>query len=146
MGPSAVYRPSGQQPISVGVLRGLMVFDTAALLFAGIVHLVGARIPLGVGTFVEPPLLPAGVVETLLGVVFAIAAYYAVRGLEHAWGWALGAHLGAIAGFIVGLYATSDGTTVFNHDYHVTMLAVFAVGLLLLLFPEARDGLGYGDR
>ncbi|HEX5503982.1 MAG TPA: hypothetical protein VFW96_15255 [Thermomicrobiales bacterium] len=67
-----------------------------------------------------------------------------------AWSSALAAHLFAVAGFLLGLVATRTGTTPFNHDYHLVMMAVFVLGLLpktalgagLLATPGARAALG----
>jgi hypothetical protein len=126
------------------ILRILVVFDAAALLFAGIVHLVGASIPLGVATFDEPPILPAGIVESLAGVLFVVAAYAIFARQSWAWGMTLAAHLFAILGFIVGILATLNGTTPFNTIYHRVMLAVFTVGLILLLIPLGRAALHGG--
>jgi hypothetical protein len=126
-------------------LRVLIVFDTVALLFAGIVHLVGANIPLGAATFDEPALLPAGIVETLAGLLFAWAAYTVFAARPSAWTATFVAHLFAIAGFLVGIYATRLGTTPFNHDYHYVMLVVFVVGLVLVLLPTGRAALGRGS-
>jgi hypothetical protein len=123
-------------------LRVLIVFDTIALLFAGIVHLVGATIPLGSAVFDEPPLLPAGIVETLAGLLFAWAAYSVFAARPSAWTAALVAHLFAIAGFLVGIYATRAGTTPFNQVYHYAMTAIFVVGLILVLLPAGRAALG----
>ncbi|MFI5272785.1 MAG: hypothetical protein ACHQ4H_07100 [Ktedonobacterales bacterium] len=123
------------------VIRVLVVFDTVALLFAGIVHLAGARIPLGAAVFDEPPLIPAGIVEGLAGVVFVFAAYAVFARRPWAWPVALAAHLFAIAGFIVGLVVTRQGTTPFNYDYHRVMLVVFVIGLILLLLPAGRSAL-----
>jgi hypothetical protein len=132
--------------VAVTALLVLLPFDTVALLFAGIVHLVGARIPLGVGTFVEPPILPAGIVETLAGLLFAWATYAVLARRGSAWAAALTAHLFAIAGFLVGIVATLSGTTPFNNTYHRVMLAVFVAGMLLLLTTAARASLGRGSR
>ena len=126
---------------AAATLRALVPFDTVALLFAGVVHLVGVHIPLGVGVFDEPPLLPAGIVESAAGLIFALATYVVFAGRRRAWGAALTAHLFAIAGFVVGIVATRAGTTPFNHDYHYVMLAVFVIGLALLLVPGTRAGL-----
>lgn len=123
------------------VIRIVVVFDAVALLFAGIVHLVGARIPLGGAAFVEPPIIPAGVVESLAGVVFVVAAYALFARRSWAWVVTLAAHLFAIAGFLLGLWATRLGTTPFNYDYHRVMLAVFVAGLILVLTPPARAAL-----
>lgn len=129
---------------AVAVLRVLIPFDTIALLFAGIVHLVGAHIPLGVAVFDEPPIIPAGIVEGAAGLIFALATYAVFAGRKWSWRAALTAHLFAIAGFLVGIAATRTGTTPFNHDYHYVMLAVFVVGLVLLLMPGARGAMRRG--
>lgn len=128
--------------VAVAVLRVLIPSATVALLFAGIVHLVGARIPLGVAVFEEPPILPAGIVEGLAGLIFALATYAVFARRGWAWSAALAAHLFASAGFLVGIIATRSGTTPFNHVYHYVMMAVFVLGLLLLLAPGARTALG----
>lgn len=128
------------------VIRSLAMFDAIALLFAGIVHLVGARIPLGSAVFTEPTILPAGIVEGLAGVIFVVALFAIFTGRTWAWGSALAAHLFAIAGFVVGLLATINGTTPFNFYYHRVMLAVFVVGLILLLLPAGRAALGHAKR
>jgi hypothetical protein len=127
---------------AVVLLRVLIPFATVALLFAGIVHLVGVRIPLGSAVFAEPTILPAGIVEGLAGVLFAVATYAVFARRGWAWSAALAAHLFAIAGFLVGIIATRSGTTPFNHVYHYVMMAVFVLGLLLLMAPGARTALG----
>lgn len=119
-------------------LRILIPLDTVALLFAGIVHLTGANIPLGIVTFIEPPILAAGVVETLGGLLFAWATYALWQAHTSAWAAAMTAHLFSIAGFVVGLLATRLGTTPFNATYHRVMLPVFVVGVVLLLLPSAQ--------
>lgn len=124
------------------ILRVLVIFDAVALLFAGIVHLVGASIALGVGVFDEPPILPAGIVESVAGVLFVVAAYAIFARQTWAWAMTLAAHLFAVAGFIVGILATMSGTTPFNYGYHRVMLVVFVVGLILLLIPAGRAALG----
>lgn len=137
---------SGWQPVASGLVRVLVVFDAVALLFAGIVHLVGARIPLGFAVFVEPPIVAAGIVESLAGVLFVVAAYTVFAGRASAWGWTLGAHMFAIAGFVLGIVATRTGTTRFNHNYHYVMLAVFIIGLLVLLLPGTRAAMARSSR
>lgn len=141
--PQQLAQPShpSQTTLAAAILRVLVAFDTLALLFAGIVHLVGARIPLGVAVFVEPPILPAGIVEGLAGLLFLAAAYAVFARTGAAWPLTLAAHLFAIAGFLLGIYSTRGGTTVFNHDYHYTMLVIFLAGLLLLLTPPGRAAL-----
>jgi hypothetical protein len=57
----------------------------------------------------------------------------------------VGAHLFAIAGFLLGLWATRFGTSPFNYGYHRVMLALFVAGLVLLLLPIGRAALGRGN-
>lgn len=128
------------------ILRALVIFDAVALLFAGIVHLTGASIALGVGVFNEPAILPAGIVESLAGVLFVVAAYAIFARQAWGWGMTLAAHLFAIAGFIVGILATLNGTTPFNTIYHRVMLAVFVLGLILVQVPAGRAALRIGTR
>jgi hypothetical protein len=124
--------------VAGSLLRILIPFDAIALLFAGIVHLVGVSIPLGAMAFVEPAIVPAGVVETLAGLFFVWATATLWSGRGSAWMSALVAHLVAIAGFLLGLYSTRNGTTPFNHVYHWVMLALFVIGLIALLLPSTR--------
>jgi hypothetical protein len=133
--------PSGNVAIAT-VIRVLMVFDTIALLFAGIIHFGGVRIPLGFAVFDEPALLPAAVVETLAGLIFLASAFGVFMRRSWAWSSAAFAHAFAILGFVVGIVATRNGTTQFNHTYHLVMLVLFVVGLILLLLPPARASLG----
>lgn len=137
--------PGRRTPIGIVILI-LAALDAIALLFGGIVHLVGARIPLGSAVFQEPPIIPAGIVEGLAGVIFVVAVFATITGRTWAWGGALAAHLFAIAGFLIGLVATRDGTTPFNYDYHRVLFGVFVVGLILLLLPAGRAALGYAKR
>lgn len=123
------------------LLRVLVVFDTVALLFAAALHVGGARIPLGSADFVEPQIVPAAIVEGLAGLIFAVTAYAVFTNKRWAWPSAIFAHGFAIAGFLLGLWATRNGTSPFNATYHRVMLVVFVVGLALLLIPAARRAL-----
>lgn len=127
--------------VVANTLRVLVIFDAVALLFAGIVHLVGAHIPLGAAIFDEPAILPAGIVESSAGLFFVWAAYAVFAGRSSAWTATLVAHLFAIAGFLLGLYSTRLGTTPFNSLYHRVMLVVFVAGLILVLLPAGRAAL-----
>lgn len=75
-----------------------------------------------------------------------LAVYVVIARRAWAWMAALVAHLFAIAGFVVGIAATRNSTTPFNHDYHFVMLAVFILGLALLWLPGARAARGGGSR
>jgi uncharacterized membrane protein len=127
-------------------IRILIVFDTVALLFAATIHVNGAQIPLGAATFVEPQIVPAAVVEGLAGVIFALSAYAVFTRQTWAWWSAIVAHAFAIAGFLLGLVSTRNGTSPFNYDYHRVMLAIFVIGLIVLLLPVGREALGRVSR
>ncbi len=127
-------------------IRIVMVFDTVALLIAAALHVQGARIPLGAAVFAEPQIVPAAIVEGLAGLIFALGCYAVFAGKPWAWASAVFAHCFAIAGFILGLWATRNGTTQFNAVYHRSMLVDFAAGLVLVLLPQARRALGLNAR
>ena len=124
-----------------GLLRALVVFDTLALLFASLVHLFGARIPLGFAIFVEPVILPAGIVEGIAALTFLVALIAIVARRAWVWPVTLAAHITGAIGYIAGLIFTISGTTPFNAADHRMMLALFALGLVLLALPAGRAAL-----
>jgi len=138
-------RNTSWRPIAATIVRILMPLDTVALLFAASLHVAGARIPLGSAVFIEPQIVPAAIVEGLAGLIFLVGAYAMFAGRPWAWTAALGAHIFAIAGFLLGIVATLSGTSPFNAAYHRVMLAVFAAGVALLLLPGVRATLRRGD-
>jgi hypothetical protein len=130
-------------------MRGLVVFDTVALIVVALMHVNGVRIPLGSAVFDEPQIVPAAIVEGLAGVFFAVSAYAVFAGTRWSWPMTIFAHIFAIVGFIVGIAATSGGgaaDTPFNYVYHRVMLAVFVIGLALLLLPGVRAAMNHDDR
>lgn len=135
-----------RRPVLLTTFRVLAVFDTVALLFAASLHVQGVRISLGSAVFDEPQIVPAAIVEGLAGLIFAVAAYALLANRRWMWSVTLGAHLFAILGFVVGIVATRNGTSPFNHIYHYVMLGVFIVGLALLLLLAARAALGRDSR
>jgi len=138
--------PTSGRPAVVTIIRILLVFDAVATLGASALHVAGVRIPLGSAVFVEPQMVAAAIVEGLVGVVFAFSSYAVFSSKPSAWASALFAHLFAIAGFLLGIYATRNGTSPFNADYHRVMMAVFVVGVILLALPATRTALGRGPR
>jgi hypothetical protein len=124
----------------------LLGFDTLALFFAAALHVQGVHIPLGSAVFDEPQIVPAAIVEGLAGGLFAVAAVMVFLNRRGMWWMALVAHVCAILGFLLGLFATRDGTSPFNRAYHLVMLGVFIVGLAFLLAPTTRAALGHGWR
>lgn len=135
-----------RRPVIARVFRLLVVFDTVVLLFAAALHVQGVRIPLGSAVFDEPQIVPAAIVEGLAGVIFAVAAYAVFTDRHWAWLMTLFAHVFAVLGFLLGIFATRNGTSPFNRVYHLVMLAIFIVGLALLLTPTMRAALGRGNR
>lgn len=135
-----------RKTVLVMAIRVLTVFDTMALLFAAALHVGGARIPLGSVVFVEPQIVPAAIVEGLAGLIFAVTVYAVFTNQRWTWPMAIFAHGFAIAGFLLGILATLNGTSPFNATYHRVMLVVFVAGLALLLTPAARAALGRDKR
>src|SRR5260370_33726403 len=107
-----------RRTVAAALLHVLIAFDAVALLFAGIVHLVGAQIPLGVAVFDEPPIIPAGVVEGLAGLLFTFATYVVFARKTRALAVALAAPLFAGAGVPLRSLATRLDSTPFHHSYH----------------------------
>lgn len=134
-----------RQPFTGTIFRALVVFDTIALLFAATLHVQGMRIPLGFTTFDEPQIVPAAIVEGAAGIIFAVSAAAIFTGRRWAWSWTLFAHIFAILGFLLGIFATRNGTSAFNHVYHFVLLGIFMLGLLVLLAPSAKAALGGGS-
>ena len=144
--PAMLEERTGRQPVMGTIFRVLVVFDTIALLFAAALHVQGAQIPLGFATFDEPQIVPAAIVEGAAGIFFAVSSYALFTRRRWAWGWTLFAHIFAILGFLLGIFATRDGTSPFNHVYHFVMLGIFVIGLLLLLTSSAKAALGGAAR
>jgi hypothetical protein len=126
-------------------LGGLVVLEAVVFLLAALLH-VGVRVPVG---FVEPRIIPAAIVEGLIGVFFAVSAYAVFARQTWAWSAAIGAHVFALLGTLLGVFALAVGggpRTEANTIYHYVMLGVIIVGLVLLLTPIARAALGRGSR
>jgi hypothetical protein len=134
-----------RRPAIAVVVRTLLAFDTIALVFAAALHVQGIHITLGSAVFDEPQIVPAGIVESIAGLLFVWATYTVFTAKSSAWTSTLAAHLFAIAGFLVGIVATWSGTAPFNALYHAlyhrVMLAVFVAGLILAPLPAGRAAL-----
>jgi hypothetical protein len=146
---NTTHAPSSSSSTSSTIgqaIRGLLVFDTVALVFAAALHVDGASVSVGNTVFTEPQIVPAAVVEGLAAVLFGLGVYAVFATRVWAWTSAISAHIFAILGFLLGLYATRDGTSPFNFTYHRVMLAIFAAGLLLLLLPAGRGALSKSGR
>ena len=132
-----------RRPALAVVALTLLVFDTLALFFAAALHVQGVHIPLGSAAFDEAQIVPAAIVEGLAGGLFAVATIMVLFNRRGMWWMALVAHVFAILGFLLGLFATRNGTSPFNRAYHLVLLGVFVVGPAFLLAPATRDALGH---
>ncbi len=127
-------------------IRILVVFDAVVFLPAALLHL-GARIRGGFTVLAEPRIVPAAIVEGLCGVVFALSAYALFTRGAWAWPAAISAHVLALAGVLLGMYALVAGwgpRTTANDVYHRALVLVLVVGLALLFTPSARSVLRRG--
>ena len=113
------------------LLRILMLFNAALFFFGAIQHLGVA-----IGSFHEPVIHPAAIVESTCGIALTVAVITLMRGTSSARRVAIIANFIAIAGVSLGMIALAAGRgprTSSNDTYHHIMLAL-AVGSLIILF------------
>lgn len=123
----------------VTVICVLVIGETVTFLLASLLHL-GVPIPLG---FSEPQNTPAMIVEGLCGLFLAAGLYTMFTYKIWAWRITVAAHVFAILGVLLGIYATSRGISDnANFIYHRVILVVLVVTLILLVTPGARTALG----
>jgi hypothetical protein len=120
------------------ILRVEMIVVAGTFVVFSFLHL-GTH-PLGIA---EPRILPATIVEAACGLGLVVAAAATLAGSPRAWSAAVSAHVLAIAGVLLGLWAQARGTggTDLNAIYHRTVLAILIVGLALLLTRRGRVAL-----
>jgi hypothetical protein len=126
---------------AVGVLA---VFEAVVFFLGALLHL-GVQIPVGFGVVMEPRILPAAIVEGLIGLFCTVSAYAVLAHRSWAWMAAIVAHAGAVAGILLGMIALAIGAgprTELNDIYHRVMLLVAVTALILLLTPSAKAALG----
>jgi len=112
----------------------IVMIANAALFFFGAVQHLGVAI----GTFHEPRIIPAAVVETTCGIALIWGVIALVR--RSGWGTAIATNFVALAGVLTGMAALAAGRgprTASNDLYHHIMLALIAVSLLLLFYARA---------
>jgi hypothetical protein len=127
----------------VTVISMLIVAEAITFLLATLVH-VGIPIPLG---FSEPRIIPAAIVEGLCWLFLSVSAYAVFARKTWAWGVAVAAHVFAVVGVLLGIFATSRGNaTEANFIYHRVMLVVLIVVLAGLLIPGVRAALGRSNQ
>jgi hypothetical protein len=131
-------------PPIVIVISVLMAGEAITFLLATLLH-AGIPIPLG---FSEPPLAAAAIVEGLCWFFLSVSLYAVFAHKTWAWMGSITAHLFAIAGVVLGIFATSRSGAggEANFIYHRVILVILVVVLGLLVTPGARSGLGRGKQ
>jgi len=122
---------------AVGILSALY---SVTFFFGALLHL-GLRIPLGFTVLSEPGIVPATVVESLCGIVLAVAAFAMLTRKSWAWSAAFAAHAFSLGGVLLGMGALAVGagpSTELNAIYHRVMLVALVAVLALLLSPAGR--------
>lgn len=121
----------------------LIIGETATFLLASLLHL-GVPIPLG---FSEPQNIPATIVEGLCWLFLATSLYALFAHKTWAWWLTVAAHVFAILGVFLGIFATRNSTgDEANFIYHRVILVVLIVTLILLVTPGARAAMGYSKQ
>ncbi len=133
-----------QQPGIERAINMLVTAEAIAFLLAAGLHL-GVPIPLGIGVLSEPRIIPAVIVEGLCGVFLAVGAYALIARQPWARPAAIGAHVFAIAGVSLGIFALAVGAgprTELNDIYHRVILVALVSGLALLAMSRGSESAG----
>ena len=133
-----------QQPGIERAINMLVTAEAIAFLLAAGLHL-GVPIPLGIGVLSEPRIIPAVIVEGLCGVFLAVGAYALIARQPWARPAAIGAHVFAIAGVSLGIFALAVGAgprTELNDIYHRVILVALVSGLALLAMSRGSESTG----
>src|SRR5229473_6152671 len=112
---------------------GLLMIANAAFFFFGAVQHAGVAI----GSFHEPRIIPAAVVETLCGLSLLWGAMALFRDSRARWRVALITNFVALGGVLLGIAALAAGAgprTASNDLYHRIMLLLIGASVLILLF------------
>lgn len=117
-------------------LLGFIMIANAALFFFGAVQHAGVVL----GSFHEPPIIPAAIVEMLCGLslVWGATAVFAHSVVQ--WRVALLTNLIALGGVLLGIAALAAGRgprTVSNDLYHRVMLVLIGASLIILFFGRS---------
>src|SRR5260221_2928282 len=98
---SLIKPTTGHWNTVITVMSVLIVAETITFLLATLVHL-GIPVPLG---FTQPQIIPAAIAEGLCGIFLAVSAYAIFTYKTWAWRVALAAHIFAVAGGLLGIFA-----------------------------------------
>src|SRR5216684_898021 len=120
---------------------GLLMIANAALFFFGAVQHAGVAI----GSFHEPRIIPAAVVETLCGLCLLWGAIALFRDSRMQWRVALITNFVALGGVLLGIAALAAGAgprTASNDLYHHIILILIGAVVLILFFGRSRINQG----
>jgi hypothetical protein len=118
------------------LLRLLMMFNAALFFFGAVQHL-----GIAIGSFHEPVIHPAAIVESTCGIALTVSVLALLRGTSSARRLAIIANFIAIAGVSLGMVALAAGRgprTASNDTYHHIMLTL-AIASLIILFTKRSD-------
>lgn len=118
-------------------LLKFVMITNAALFFFGAVQHAG----LAIGSFHEPRIIPAAIVETLCGLSLVCGAAVVLIHSRIEWRVALMTNLVALGGVLLGIAALAAGRgprTASNDLYHRIMLVLIGTSLLILFFGRSR--------
>ena len=138
-------RPRTTLETVIGIFAALY----SVTFFLGALLHLGVRIPTGFAVLAEPQIIPATIVEGLCALGLAVGAYAVLTGRSWAWPAVTGAHAFALGGILLGITALALGggpSTELNIVYHRVMLVALVAGLVVLLTPAGKAGLGRSGR
>lgn len=133
-----------QRPGIDRAINSLVTAEAIAFLVAAVLHL-GVPIPLGFAVLAEPPILAAVIVEGLCGLFLAVSAYALFTRQKWAKPAAIAAHVFAMAGVSLGMFALAMSRgprTDLNDVYHRVILVALVSGLALLAVPRGSESAG----
>ena len=117
----------------------LMLANAAVFMFGAMQH---TGVP--IGTFHEPVIIPASIVETVSALSLLWGGIAVLRGSQRAWSAALIGNIVAIVGVAVGMISLAAGRgprTASNDLYHRIMLALAITSIVILALPAGRAAL-----
>lgn len=126
------------RPISI-TISVLMVIATVAFALASLIHF-GIMIALG-PIMIADPFPGAAIPEAIIAIVLGIGSLSVSARWPNRWGIALAASLFALLVTIYGLTVTLGSPRTGDVIYHITVLALSAVIVGLLLLPAGRHSL-----
>jgi Na+-transporting NADH:ubiquinone oxidoreductase subunit NqrB len=117
-----------------------VMLGNAALFVFGAIQHAG----LSVGSFHEPRIIPAAIVESICALSLAAGAGAILTRQTRAWLLAVVGNAIALAGVVLGIVALALGAgprTASNDSYHRVMLVLITIALLGLFFRRRSAGL-----